>query len=165
MIVYNCIFSGDELISDSFGMKLVDEVVFEVIGKSIVLGEDNIDIGANASAEEAAEDLDDSKVTVIDVVNAFKLVETGFSKKEYMTYIKKYMKNVKTYLAENHPDQVEVFMTNIQVYIKKIISNFDEYQFFMGESCDPEASIILCHYDGMDPVFTYFKHGLKEIKC
>lgn len=46
------------------------------------------DIGANPSAEEAQEDTDDQAQTVIDVVHSFRLNETSFDKKSYLTHLK-----------------------------------------------------------------------------
>ena len=46
------------------------------------------DIGANASAEEASEDAEDSSQTVIDVVHSFRLNETVFDKKSYLSHLK-----------------------------------------------------------------------------
>ncbi len=48
----------------------------------------DVDIGANASAEEAAEDLADDAIQINDVVYSFRLSPTEFDKKSYMTYIK-----------------------------------------------------------------------------
>lgn len=47
-----------------------------------------IDTGANASAEEAEEGAEDAAETKIDVVYSFRLNETGFDKKGYLTYLK-----------------------------------------------------------------------------
>jgi hypothetical protein len=47
-----------------------------------------IDIGANASAEEADEALDDQVVKVNNIVYSFRLQSTNFDKKAYLTYLK-----------------------------------------------------------------------------
>jgi hypothetical protein len=47
-----------------------------------------IDIGANASAEDAGEDLEDGAVQVNNVVYAFRLQSTSFDKKSYLAYLK-----------------------------------------------------------------------------
>ena len=52
---------------------------------------DESKLGANASAEEAAESSESSSTTGINIVIANRLVETGFKKKDYMKYIKEYM--------------------------------------------------------------------------
>ncbi len=46
------------------------------------------DIGANASAEEAEEDVEDQAVKVNNVVHSFRLQSTSFDKKSYLTYLK-----------------------------------------------------------------------------
>ena len=74
-----------------------DDAVYEVDCKKITLGADNIDIGANPSAEEAEEGLDDGAKQVIDVVNGFRLNFLGDeasgtrafgTKKDYMSQLK-----------------------------------------------------------------------------
>lgn len=47
-----------------------------------------VDIGANASAEEADEALDDTSVKVNNVVHSFRLQSTQFDKKGYLVYLK-----------------------------------------------------------------------------
>ena len=47
-----------------------------------------IDIGANPSAEEGDEGIDDTKQTVIDIVHSFRLNETSFDKKSYLGHLK-----------------------------------------------------------------------------
>jgi hypothetical protein len=48
----------------------------------------NIDIGANASAEEAADDLEEGSETVNNVCHSFRLQSTSFDKKTYLTHLK-----------------------------------------------------------------------------
>ncbi len=91
--------TGDEVISDSYNIKEVDDTVYEIDCKKITLGADNFgwssppiqcssfgalcksltstsfaDTGANPSAEEADEGLEEGGgKQVIDIVNAFRL--------------------------------------------------------------------------------------------
>lgn len=93
------IVTGDEVISDSYDIKEVDDTVYEIDCKKITLGADNFgwssppiqcsrfralgksltstpfaDTGANPSAEEADEGLEEGGgKQVIDIVNAFRL--------------------------------------------------------------------------------------------
>ncbi len=46
------------------------------------------DIGANASAEEAEEALDDQVTRVNNIVHSFRLQSTNFDKKSFLTYLK-----------------------------------------------------------------------------
>lgn len=48
----------------------------------------HIDTGANASAEEAADDLEEGAVQVNNVVNSFRLQSTQFDKKSYLSHLK-----------------------------------------------------------------------------
>ena len=65
--------SGDEIISDTYDLKDVDDVVYEVNCRKVTKGADNIDIGANPSAEEQEEALEEGTKQVIDVVDGFRL--------------------------------------------------------------------------------------------
>lgn len=47
-----------------------------------------LDTGANASAEEAAEEIEDGAVQVNNVVNTFRLQSTSFDKKSYLSHLK-----------------------------------------------------------------------------
>lgn len=83
------------MFSDSFKMKLVDEVVYEVTGKLVQRRQDGIMLdGANPSAEEADEGTEDAVESGIDVVLNSRLVETfAFGdKKSFTAYLKDYMK-------------------------------------------------------------------------
>lgn len=48
----------------------------------------SIDIGANASAEEADEGVEDQAVKVNNIVHSFRYQSTQFDKKSYLTYLK-----------------------------------------------------------------------------
>jgi len=170
MKIYKDILSGDELFSDTYKMKLVDEVMYEVYGKLLTrkLGDVQID-GANPSAEEADETTDEAVESGVDIVLNHRLVETSFDKKSYMAYLKDYMKKVVDNLTENKPDQVDVFKTNINKVMKELLGRFKDLQFFTGESMDPDGMVVIIEYKDVDgnniPVLYAFKHGLEEEKC
>jgi len=177
MKVYTDIFTGDELLSDSYPMKLVDDVYFEVEGKNITISHD-IDealIGGNketateggeASAEEAGGNYDAASVTGINVVMNHKLVETPFDKASFKDWIKTYSKKLKEHLQENSPNRVQPFQTGMTKVAKEILGKFDEYRFYLGENMNIDGLVVLQFYreDGITPVFVYFKDGLKEEK-
>merc|ERR1712203_1119201 len=85
MKVYEDVFTGDEMFSDTYPIKLVSDVLYEVTGKHISRTQDEIQLaGANASAEEADEGTDTASESGVDVILNHRLVETGFgSKKDY----------------------------------------------------------------------------------
>lgn len=83
------------MFSDTYKMKLVDEVIYEVTGKLVSRTQDDIKIeGFNPSAEEADEGTDSNVETGVDIVLNHRLVETyAFGdKKSYTLYLKDYMK-------------------------------------------------------------------------
>ncbi|AQK67714.1 Translationally-controlled tumor protein-like protein [Zea mays] len=79
MLVYQDLLSGDELLSDSFTYKeLENGVLWEVEGKWVTQGPVDVDIGANPSAEGGEdESVDDTAVKVVDIVDTFRLQFTG----------------------------------------------------------------------------------------
>ncbi|KAJ3049908.1 hypothetical protein HK097_009100 [Rhizophlyctis rosea] len=166
MLLYRDVISGDEMISDAFKITEIDDIAYEVDSKMITIKEGEVDIGANASAEEAEESLEDGAQTVNNVVHSFRLQSTSFDKKSYMVYIKGYMKALKKYLQENKPERVPVFEKGAAAFVKKILENIKDYEFYVGESMDPEGMVALLNYreDGVTPYFVLFKDGLKEEK-
>lgn len=91
------IVSGDEIISDTYNLIEKEDAVYEVDCKKVTLGSENFDIGANPSAEEAEEGVDDTSKQVIDVVHGFRLNFLGDeasgsrafgTKKDYMAQLK-----------------------------------------------------------------------------
>ena len=81
--------TGDEIISDTYRLKEVDDVVYEVDCRKVTKGADNIDIGANPSAEEQEEALEEGTTQVIDVVDGFRLTLMSFgNKKDFQSQLK-----------------------------------------------------------------------------
>ncbi|KAF9099581.1 hypothetical protein BGX27_000553 [Mortierella sp. AM989] len=125
----------------------------------------DVDIGANASAEEADEALEDGEKMVNNVVYSGRLQSTSFDKKSYTTYMKGYMKAVKAKLALDDVKGKE-FENAVAADFKKILANFKDYEFYIGESMNPDGAVLLLNYreDGVTPYFTVFKDGLREKK-
>jgi len=167
MLLYEDILSGDEIVSDAFPIKLVDDIVYEVDCATITVkaGAD-VDIGANPSAEDQEEGLDDGAKTVNNIVHSFRLQSTTFDKKSYLTYLKGYMKAVKQKLQETNPGRVDAFEKGAAAYAKKIVANFKDFEFFTGGSMNPDGLVALLNYreDGITPYLTLWKDGLKEVK-
>ncbi|CRH00559.1 histamine-releasing factor, putative [Plasmodium relictum] len=170
MKVYKDVFTNDEVCSDSyiqedpFGISEFRNIAFEVKSNKRIKG--NEDYGIADNSEEAQEGMGADVEHVIDIVDSFQLTSTSFSKKEYSTYIKNYMQKVVKYLEEKKPDRVEVFKTQAQPFIKHILTNFSDFEFYMGESLDMEAGLIYSYYKGeeLTPRFVYISDGLYEEK-
>ncbi|KAM0001476.1 putative translationally controlled tumor protein [Helianthus debilis subsp. tardiflorus] len=160
--------SSDELLSDSFPYKeLLNGILWEVEGKWVVQGAVAVDIGANPSAEGADDDegVDDQAVKVVDIVDTFRLQEQPpFDKKQFVAYIKKYIKLLTPKLEA---EQQEFFKKNIEAATKFLLSKLSDLQFFVGESMHDDSSIVFAYYKegAADPTFLYFGPGLKEVKC
>ncbi|KAG5634477.1 hypothetical protein H0H81_001813 [Sphagnurus paluster] len=137
MLLYEDVLTGDEMFSDAFPIKLVDDIVFEVECQLVTVkaGAD-VDIGANPSAEDQDEALEDG---------------AG------------YMKAVKAKLPE---DRHSAFESGASTYAKKVIGKFKDYEFYTGESMNPDGMVALLNYreDGCTPYFTFWKDGLKAVK-
>ncbi|XP_020277304.1 translationally-controlled tumor protein homolog [Asparagus officinalis] len=168
MLVYQDLITGDELLSDSFPYKEIENgVLWEVEGKWVVQGACEVDIGANPSAEGAGEDegVDDQTVRVVDIVDTFRLQEQPpFDKKQFVTWVKRYIKLLNSKLDG---EKAEEFKKNIEGATKFLLGKLKDLQFFVGESMHDDGSLVFAYYKegASDPTFLYFAHGLKEIKC
>jgi len=170
MKVFKDVFSGDEITSDSYPHKIVDNMMLEFEGKFIVKDTGG-DYGISSNAGEEGEEGDgvegSQQVKVINIVDSGRLVETQFDKKSYITYIKGYMKRLKEKLEETNKARVAGFQSEAQVFVKKILTDFDNYQFYMTESMSDQGMVILSYYkpdDQMTPFFLIWKDGVVEEK-
>jgi len=173
MKIYKDVFNGDEMFSDTYKIKLVDEVMYEVTGKLVQRRAGEIILaGSNASAEgeDADEGGDVGVESGVDIVLNHRLCETfAFGdKKGYTAYLKEYMKKVVERLQTTAPDQVDVFKTNINKVMKDVLGRFKDLQFFTGEQMDCDGMVAMMEYRDIDgqsvPILMCFKHGLEEEK-
>ncbi|KAG8372947.1 hypothetical protein BUALT_Bualt12G0120000 [Buddleja alternifolia] len=169
MLVYQDLLTGDELLSDSFPYKEIENgALWEVQGKWVVQGAVDVDIGANPSAEGGEDEgVDDQAVKVVDIVDTFRLQEQPpFDKKQFVAYIKKYIKLL-TAKLEDDKEKQEHFKKTIEGATKYLLGKIKDLQFFVGEGMHDDATLVFAYYKegATDPTFLYFPHGLKEIKC
>ncbi|KAK2594541.1 hypothetical protein QQS21_007760 [Conoideocrella luteorostrata] len=173
MIIYKAshhdVLTGDEVLSDSYPLKEVDGIVYEADCAMITEQAVNVDTGANASAEEADEGVEDAAVKVNNIVHSFRLQSTSFDKKSYLTYLKGYMKAVKSAMQGRgaSTEDITAFEKGAQGYVKeKLLPNFKDFEFYTGESMNPDGLIVLLNYreDGTTPYVIVWKHGLSEMK-
>lgn len=83
------------MFSDSYKMKLIDDVIYEVYGKVVSRAQGDIQIeGFNPSAEEADEGTDANVESGVDIVLNHRLAESYafHDKKSFTIYLKDYMK-------------------------------------------------------------------------
>jgi len=171
MLLYKDVFTGDELLTDSFDLKDKDGVWYEVQGKMISVSHDvDVDIGANASADgqDEGEGCDAAgSETVVDVVHMNNLTPAnGFDGKSLKSYIMNYMKTLSKYLEENKPDIKDATMKGCKPLLTAIMKEWDEYSIYQGESQEDGGMLVFMKYneDGSGCTFWYLKAGLKEEK-
>ncbi|GCB75710.1 hypothetical protein scyTo_0016465 [Scyliorhinus torazame] len=163
MRLYKCIISGDKMFSDIYKIKEgAKGITYEVEGKVISRTEGSIDeslISGNASQESPSEQAESSTVRGVDIILNHNLKEVSFAKTTCRTYIKEYMKDLKKRIEKQNPEGVTTFTGNAQVVITKILSNFVNNQFFLGESMNHDGMVGLLNYreDGITPDMVFFK--------
>ena len=169
MKVWIDVFSGDEMVSDSYKQQLIfNNACLEVQAKYITKGHEVVDVGGgNAFGGAPEEEEVPEGETVINVVDAHQLQETSFSKKDFMAVVKAYLKRVVAHLKEKgKDDRVAEFQKGATEMIKFIVSKYDEMMIFTGSSYDAEAGLAFSYTkDGeTEPVFLFFTDGMKEEK-
>ena len=86
-----------------------------------------------ANTDEGEEDMagQEGCETVIDIVANFQLKEINLEKKDWMVYVKGYLKALKERLEKDgKADRVAAFQKGATELVKFINSRFDEFQIF-----------------------------------
>jgi len=175
MIIYKDLITGDELFTDSSKIKLIDGCVFEVECRHVTRKHGEVEIaGFNPSAEGADPDegTDEAVESGLDLVLNQRLIETGFSKSDYKNYLKTYTKSLqeKWKELEYSEEEINTAKTKLTEAVKKVLPKLGDYQFFLGESSNPDGMVGLLEYrekedgSGEVPIMLFFKHGLNEEK-
>ncbi|KHJ98883.1 ribosomal protein L10 [Oesophagostomum dentatum] len=143
MLIFKDVFTDDELASDSFPMKLVDDLVYEFKGRHVIRKEGEIMLpGANPSAEgeEGGDEGTEEHVERgIDIVLNHKLVEMNCYEDPatFKSYIKSFMKKVVEYMEKNGKtkEEVDTFKKKIQTWVVSLLDKkrWKTLQFFIGE--------------------------------
>jgi len=131
------------------------------------VGDVDVDIGANPSAEGGDEEAaaDSGARKIVDIIESFRLVEQpSYDKKAFMGYVKPWLARVVEKLPE---DRAAEFKAKAQDAIKFLLGKVKELQFFTGESMDPESTLCYAYYkDGnANPTFLFCKYAMDEVKC
>jgi len=176
MIIFKDLITGDEMFTDSCKCKLVDGCIWEVTCQHVTrkMGDVQLD-GANPSAEgeDADEGCEAGMESGIDLVLNQRLVETGFTKADYRSYLKTYTKTLQEKWKELEwsEEKVSEAKAKLTEGVKKILPKVDDMQFFLGEGSNPDGMVALLEYrdgagpDGSEaPIMIFLKHGLEEEK-
>lgn len=165
-------FVGDEMFSDAFPIKKVNDFIWEVEGEFIKLkdGVDDSLIGANPSAEGGEDEgVQDDVRTVINVIHSHKLEQLDVGTvKDYQNYLKGYLKSVTDRIQQRCPEKKAEFQKAVGDYFKtKVIGDFKNIDFYRStNSYPPNQYYIPCNFreDGTTPYFVFITEGLDEEK-
>ncbi|PIK48625.1 translationally-controlled tumor protein [Apostichopus japonicus] len=119
MLIYKDMLTNEELFSDSYPMKLVDDLYYRVTGK---LTSESTDVdesvyGGNASAEGGGEDFESNVKKGVNIVLAHDLKEIeGLDRKAYITLFKEYAGKLNEHYKKNLPDKVAEFQDKFQTF-------------------------------------------------
>ncbi|KAJ5087308.1 translationally controlled tumor-associated [Penicillium angulare] len=162
MIIYKDIVTGDEMISDSFKIQDINEVVFEV---DCTLMEKN----ANPELEIGDDEEDEDTSKINNIANSFSLQRANCNKESYLRYIKGYFRVVVEKLKKKNTseEEIQTFQKGASAYVKEqILPHFDDFKLYTGAAMDPEGMLALLRYreEGVTPYFTFWKHGLERME-
>jgi len=172
MIIYKCIFSGDEMFSDIYPIvEICDGCFYKVKAKYVDQKADVIDgsaFGFNASQEDEAETLDEGgAVQVINVINSCRLKRgVDFDKKGWTSYSKGFCKKILTELEATSPEKAAEFKKCAPVGVKHIKAAVTKFEVYTGENCDFDGSLGYLNFEEEDdtPYLLFFKHAIIEEK-
>jgi len=172
MIIFKDLITGDEMFTDSSKYKVVDGCLYEVECRLISRKHGDVHIdGANPSQEDGDEGTEEVTESGLDLVLNQRLIETGFTKSDFKSYLKTYTKTLQDKWKENEmtDEQMAEAKSKFTEAVKKILPKIGDLQFFMGESSNPDGLIALLEYretsdGGETPIMIFFKHGLEEEK-
>merc|ERR1712243_106106 len=172
MLFFKDIITGDEMFTDSYKYVEENDAFYKVIGKNITVKADDVQLeGSNPSAEGGDDGGfgDGDCVSGIDVCLHMRLQETTFgAKKEFVVYLKDYLKALKEKLTEENEKEAIEKLPKIQTPVATILKNFKDLQFFTGESGNPDGMIAILDYQDIDgeerPVVFFPKYGIKMEK-
>lgn len=165
MHLYTCIFTNDEVSSDSYKYcKVFGEAGLEFKANYRQKKGDQICIASDDEIDEN----DDDAVTVVDIVDASELCEIPMSKKDLMTWGKAFLKKIIDHLKENGKEErIPGFKKESTEMFKFLIAKHDEFQFYMGKSNDPSGSLAFSYQKEQEdegPTFIFFADALKIVK-
>ncbi|KAL3317891.1 hypothetical protein Ciccas_003449 [Cichlidogyrus casuarinus] len=169
MKVFHDRWTNDEYFTDAQSLKLVDDFVY-IVKSNMITQSNSIDaslLGANPSAEEEEEGVDDGVVKINDVkdVNNFSEVPLS-SGSEVVALVKPMIKKLCDAVKEDGGD-VDAYKKKIMEFITDVKKNFKDHSFYYGSSGVGEGMVVFSKWedDGITESFYFLKAGLVEEKC
>jgi len=175
MIVYKDMVSGDQILSDSFEQEPLvykgEPVPGCVVVQSKMVNKEtgDIDIGANASAEEVDEGTADQAVMVNQLVD--KDLGFGyegpvsFTKQEFGTLFKKWSRETKEKILEKG-DKAKPFVQSAKEFVNFLNAEYKNFEIYQTASF---SSFIIAWWDDAAnqigaPKFIFFTHAMDAEK-
>ncbi|KAL2808495.1 Mss4-like protein [Aspergillus granulosus] len=142
--------SGDELFSDDFPITEIDGIVYEVKCETIKFNACmEVDVGANNKSDG---DIEDIAQTVINVIQSI-----HFDKTLFFTYLKGYVRAVRTHVRGIESDRGPEFETGPQKFAGQLMDHFKDLEFYTGESMNLNGMVTVLDFraDGTTPLLTF----------
>merc|ERR1711894_525077 len=180
MLIYQDLFTGKDILTDSYKMKLVDDFYFEIQAKYITrkgesFGDDMF--GGNPSAEEASDDLEEGKSTSgFDVIINHEDVEEYNEEPNYKTFLGVMKKIIAKAGTKMDKERHTAFKQKLNVFFKDGPASKDKFKnfqiFFSKDYIDLETGDIIAapifvdaDDTGMEAKIYYLKDLMEEIKA
>lgn len=163
VIVYTDKITGHELISDSYNLEpMYEGIAFFV--KSNKVTEEALDLGIETEDGDAG---DGGAERVNNITHFFNYQATSYKKKEYMTYIKSFIK--RTLASIEDEERQALFKTQSMKLVKFILANIKEIDFFINQENNEEGMVVAGHWTGEEgpndgPTMIYFVDAMKSQK-
>eukprot|EP00745_Piridium_sociabile_P026150 TRINITY_DN415_c0_g1_i2.p1 TRINITY_DN415_c0_g1~~TRINITY_DN415_c0_g1_i2.p1 ORF type:complete len:173 (+),score=44.51 TRINITY_DN415_c0_g1_i2:151-669(+) len=171
MIVFKDLFTDSELLSDAY--KVIDaDTHYFMESKYVQRSAGGIDeslIGANASAEESSDQMQEGTTNGLDFVLDNRLIEAFYEKKDFHKELKGYLKRLQAKLFEGKDgsDELKEFQKRAATFFKEMMGQFNDLNVFYGEH-DQEFEGTCCFVkfsdDGKKADVWVFKDGVKKEK-
>ncbi|KAJ1708481.1 translationally controlled tumor protein [Aspergillus flavus] len=133
------VISGDEVLSDKYPIKEVDDIAYEVDCKFIEFqkpSDDDIEYDTSEGAP-------DKTSSEIDVVHEFALHQTNFDQKSYYEHLKRYAAAIEKHLSTTNRDRVPAFKKAFKDYVTKMMHQWGSLQCYVGPSLDPNGMVAI----------------------
>jgi hypothetical protein len=107
----------------------------------------------------------DAKIQVIDIVENFNLQQYDLKKTAFVGWAKAFMPKRKALLEKSNPGKVQEFMDNAKKFVTYITGHFADFEFYMGQSGDPDDYIMCSTVENGKPLFYFLELACDSSKC
>ncbi|KAJ8602037.1 hypothetical protein CTAYLR_002733 [Chrysophaeum taylorii] len=156
--------------SDAFPSEPVEGApgVVKVQSRLMTTGGEEINTGANASAEGGGEDAVDDSVETIDAIEyTFKLQSFDMDKATLKGWLKTYFQSIRKAKKEAGvpQEQIKEFMAGAPDAAKFLLGKAKELEMFINEDFDDKGAVCFREWSEKGNIYYYIKDGLKVVRC